>query len=173
VLVVGSVLMTLTLSRLLHQNPGFRTDQLISFDLPQPPADPSGNPAGFMAKQAGHIKEIVEKVRQMPGVADVTVSDHGVLKGMMMMMGGLDVDGAIPPSSKETRTASARYVYPGYFRMLGIPLVRGREFTEHDSGDAQSTVLVNEAMAREYWGTLDVLGKRISTTSDDKRPGAK
>jgi len=168
VLVVGSVLMTLTLSRLLHQNPGFRTDHLLSLDLPQPPPSVSDNDNNVAKKQASHIKEIVDKIRQIPGVADVTVSDHGVLKGTMMMEGSLEVDGAIPPSPKETRVASARYVYPDYFRMMGIPVVRGREFTERDSGDAQAVVLVNEAMAREYWGTLDVLGKRISTSKDDK-----
>ncbi len=168
ILVVGSVLMTLTLSRLLHQDPGFRTDHLLSFDLPQPPPDPSSNDNSFTKKQASHIKEIVEKIRQIPGVADVTVSDHGILKGMMMMESGLEVDGAIRPSSKETRSASARFVYPDYFRMMGIPVVRGREFTERDSGDTQAVVLVNAAMAREYWGTLDVIGKHISTSKDDK-----
>ena len=168
VLVVGSVLMTLTLSRLLHQDPGFRTDHLLSFDLPQPPPSFSDNDNGFAAKQASHLKEIVEKIRQIPGVADVTVSDHGILKGMMMMEGGLMVDGAIPASSKEARSAGARYVYPNYFRMLGIPTLRGREFTDRDSGDAEAVVVVNAAMAREYWGTLDVLGKRISMSIDGK-----
>ena len=168
VLVVGSVLMTLTLSRLLHQNPGFRTDHLLSFDLPQPPFSDSENIESVMKKQASELREIVEKIQQVPGVAEVTATDHGVLQGMMMMQGGLLVDGAIPPSSKETRTASARYVYPNYFRTMGIPVLRGREFAERDTSGAHAVVLVNEAMAREYWGTLDVLGKRLSASTDDK-----
>jgi predicted permease len=168
VLIVGSVLMTLTLSNLLHQDPGFRTDHLLSFDLPQPPFDESQKPEEFFKKQAAHIKEIVEKIQRVPGVADVTASDHGVLKGMMMMQANLIVDGAIPPSSKEARNASTRYVYPNYFRMMGIPILRGREFTERDSGDAKESVIVNASMAREYWGTLDVLGKRLSASIDDK-----
>ena len=168
VLVVGSVLMTLTLSRLLHQNPGFRADHLLSLDLPQAPPNLSASGTSFVKKQVGQIKEIVEKVRQLPGVAEVTVSDHGVLDGMMMMEGGLVVDGAIPPPSKDTRTAAARYVYPEYFHIMGIPVVRGREFSDRDADGAQGVVLVNEAMAREYWGTLDVLGKRISMSKDDK-----
>jgi len=168
ILVVGSVLMTLTLSRLLHQDPGFRTDHLLSFDLPQPPfADPE-NVESIL--QPGYIRKIVAKIQQIPGVAEVTASDHGVLTGMMMMQGGLIVDGAIPVSSKEARIARARYVYPNYFRIMGIPILRGREFTDLDSGiaTAQRVVLVNAAMAREYWGTLDVLGKRISMSTDDK-----
>jgi putative ABC transport system permease protein len=168
VLVVGSVLMTLTLSRLLHQNPGFRTDHLLSFDLPQPPSGESEKLQDLVKTQASHLREIVGDIQKVPGVAEVTAADHGVLNGMMMMHGGLLVDGAIPPSSKESRTASTRYVYPGYFHVMGISLLRGREFTEHDSGGTQAVVLVNEAMAREYWGTLDVVGKRLSASKDDK-----
>jgi predicted permease len=168
VLVVGSVLMTLTLSRLLHQNPGFRTDHLLSFDLPQPAGVPSEKGKDYVKQQSNHLREIVEKVRTIPGVAEVTTSDHGVLKGMMMQQGGLIVDGAIPTSSKESRNANARYVYPDYFRVMGIPMLRGREFSDRDNGDTDSRVVVNAAMAREYWGTLDVVGRRLSASSDDK-----
>jgi predicted permease len=168
VLVVGSVLMTLTLSRLLHQNPGFRTDHLLSFDLPQPPITGAQRGKEFVQMQSAHVRELVQKIRAIPGVADVTASDHGVLKGMMMQQGGLLVDGAIPASSKEARSANARYVYPDYFHMMGIPMLRGREFAEADSGDTSSKVVVNAAMAREYWGSLDVIGKRLSASQDDK-----
>ncbi|HKV24932.1 MAG TPA: ABC transporter permease [Candidatus Acidoferrum sp.] len=168
VLVVGSVLMTLTLSSLLHQNPGFRTDHLLSLDLPQPPVTSAAEIDTVIKRQVNLVQELVQKVRQIPGVSAVTVSDHGVLSGMMMMEANLLVDGAIPPSSKESRNANARYIYPGYFQMLGIPLLRGREFTDRDVQGTQRAVLVNAAMAREYWGTLDVLGKRISTSTDDK-----
>jgi predicted permease len=168
VLLVGSALMTLTVSRLLHQNPGFRTDHLLSFDLPQPPIAESDNRVAVTKKQSAQFKDIVEKIRLVPGVAAVTASDHGVLAGLTMMMGSLKVDGAIPSTSKEERHAGARYVYPSYFQILGIPVVRGREFTDRDAEGTQPVVLVNEAMAREYWGTIDVLGKRISTSADDK-----
>ena len=64
VLVVGSVLMTLTLSRLLHQNPGFRTDHLLSFDLPQPTGVPSEKGKDYVKQQSNHLREVVEKVRR-------------------------------------------------------------------------------------------------------------
>ncbi len=168
VLIVGSALMTLTLSRLLHQNPGFRTDHLLSFDLPQPAGVPSEKGKDYVKQQSNHLREIVEKVRAIPGVAEVATSDHGVLKGMMMQQGGLVVDGAIPTSSKESRSANARYVYPDYFHVMGISMLRGREFSDRDNGDTDSKVVVNAAMAQEYWGTLDVVGRRLSASSDDK-----
>lgn len=170
VLIVGSVLMTVTLSRLLHQDPGFRTDHLLSFDLPQPPVDygPNTDFKALTRTQAARLQEITAKIQRIPGVSEVTVSDHGVLSGMMEMQGGLVVDGAISASSKETRTANARYVYPDYFRIMSIPVLLGREFTHRDGGNARSVAIVNAAMAREYWGTLDVLGKRISVSLDDQ-----
>jgi putative ABC transport system permease protein len=168
VLVVGSVLMTLTLSRLLHQNPGFRTDHLLSFDLPQPPINDSQAAEALIKKQSNQLREILQKIRQVPGVAEVTASDYGVLKGMMMMQADLAVDGEIPPSSKETRHAATRYVYPDYFRTMNIPVLGGREFNERDSGESKREVIVNEAMAHQYWGTLDVLGKRLSSSTDEK-----
>ena len=170
VLIVGSVLTTLTLSRLLRQEPGFRTDHLLSFDLPQPPVDygPTTDFKALTKAQAARLQETAARIQQVPGVSEVTATDHGVLSGMMEMQGGLLVDGAIPASSKETRTAYARYVYPDYFRMMSIPVLRGREFTNRDSGNAQSVAIVNAAMAREYWGAVDVLGKRISVSTDDQ-----
>jgi len=166
VLIVGSALMTQTVSRLLHQNPGFRTDHLLTFDLPQPVIWNTEEAAREIKKQTERFKNIVEQVQRVPGVAAVTASDHGVLIGMQMMEANLRVDGAIPSTSKVERTASARYIFPLYFRTLGISMLRGREFTERDSGDAPTVAIVNESMAREYWGTLDVVGKRISVSND-------
>ena len=170
VLLVGSVLMTLTLSRLLHQDPGFRTDHLLSFDLPQPPVTDTADAEATMKKQSVRLREMVEKIQKVPGVAEATASDHGVLSGMIMMESDLLVDGAIPASKNETRTANARYIYPGYFHTMAIPVLRGREFSERDttSEKAPGGVVVNAAMAREYWGTLDVVGKRLSASKDDK-----
>jgi predicted permease len=167
VLIVGSTLMTLTVSRLLHQNLGFRTDHLLTLDLPQPPSADPANEAS-MKKQAEQFKNIVELVQRVPGVSAVTASDHGLLKGLTMMQSNLQVDAAIPARAGETRTASARYVFPSYFQTLGTPLVRGREFNERDASGAEAVVVVNESMAREYWGTLNVLGKRISMSVDEK-----
>jgi putative ABC transport system permease protein len=52
--------------------------------------------------------------------------------------------------------------------MLGISIVRGREFDEQDQQGTHKVVMVNEAMARKYWGTLDIVGKRLSVSTDGK-----
>lgn len=168
ILLVGSTLMTLTVSRLLHQNPGFRTDHLLTFDLSQPASLSAEHTKVLVKKHTEQFKRIIEQIQSVPDVAAVAASDHGVLSGMTMMHGNLLVDAAIPPGLHEERHASARYVSPSFFQTLGIPLVRGREFADRDTGETTAVVLVNEAMAREYWGTLDVLGRRISYSTDDQ-----
>jgi predicted permease len=169
VLIVGSTLMTLSVFKLLHQNPGFRTDHLLTFDLPQAPSTGTeSETSAAIGKQFEDFKTIIDMVGHVAGVAAVTASDHGLLIGMSMMQSNLIVDNAIPSRAGETRAASARYVFPSYFDVMGIPLLRGREFTDHDSGPADRVVIVSEAMAREYWGTLDVIGKRLSMSQDEK-----
>ncbi len=104
----------------------------------------------------------------MPGVEEVVASDHGLLNGMMYEHSGLRLEGALPENAAVTEGVVARYISPGYFRMLGMHLVRGREFEEQDARGAHKVALVNETMARRFWGTLDVVGKRLSESTDGK-----
>jgi predicted permease len=67
----------------------------------------------------------------------------------------------MPESSQALRGVQIRHVSPAYFQMLGVPLERGRFFTEHDVPKSEQVMIVNEAMAQKLWGTVDVVGKRI------------
>ncbi len=168
ILLIGSTLMLQTLAHLLHQNPGFRTDHLLTFDLPQPPQWSLKDSDANAAAQIVRLKDTLGRVRRLPGVEDVVASDHGILDGMMYEHSGLQLEGALPEQSAVTESVIARYISPDYFRMLGISLMRGREFAEQDQLGAQKVVMVNEAMARKYWGTLDIVGKRLSVSTDGK-----
>jgi predicted permease len=168
VLLVGSTLMMQTLAHLLHQNPGFRTDHLLTFDLPQPPFVSEKDSGGRAATQVTELKNMLAQVRQLPGLEDVVASDHGILDGMYFEHSGLQLEGALPEQSTVTEGVIARYISPGYFRMLGLPLVRGREFEEQDARAAHKVAVVNETMARRFWGTLDVVGKRLNESTNGK-----
>ena len=168
ILLIGSALMTQTLYNLLHQNPGFRTDHLLSFDLPTPPIydDPG---LAFVQQYVARLKQTVEQVQLVPGAAAVTASDQALLTGTRMMQAGLEAEGALPPKTGEQRYAKARYVYPSYFQTLGMPLLSGRDFTDRDAQGTPRVIIVNEAMARQYWGSTNVLGKHIGMFKDEKR----
>ncbi len=167
ILLIGSTLMMQTLAHLLRQNPGFRTDHLLTFDLPQPPQWKGKDSEGRTAGQIARLKEMLAQVRRLPGV-EVVASDHGILDGMAFEHSGLKLEGALPQYLAVDEGVIERYVSPGYFRMLGISLLRGREFEEQDERGGHKVIVVNEAMARRFWGTLDVVGKRIGVSWEGK-----
>ena len=168
ILLIGSTLMMQTLAHLLRQNPGFRTDHLLTFDLPQPPHWDRKDSEDRAAAQIARLKEMITQVLRLPGVEKVVASDHGLLNGMMYEHAGLKLEGALPEYSAVAEGVVERYISPGYFRVLGISLARGREFEEQDARGAHKVIVVNETMARRFWGTLDVVGKRVSVSTDDK-----
>jgi len=103
-------------------------------------------------------------VRRLPGVEGVVASDHGMLNGMILLHAGVKLEGVPAEKMNVLEGLAARYLTPGYFRLLGISMLRGREFEEHDSQTTQKVIVVNEAMARKFWGTLDIVGKRVSVS---------
>jgi putative ABC transport system permease protein len=166
ILLIGSTLMMQTLAHLLRQNPGFRTDHLLTFDLPQPSQRSRKDSEERAAAQIARMQDMLAQVRRLPGVEEAVASDHGMLDGMYFEHSGLKLEGALPEYSAPAEGLVERYISPGYFRMLGISLVRGREFEEQDQRGTHRVVI--EAMARKFWGTLDVVGKRIGVSTDGK-----
>jgi putative ABC transport system permease protein len=116
--------------------------------------------------QIARMKEILTQVKSVPGVTDAVGSDHGILNGMMFSHAGLKLEGSLPGKSVSSEGVVSRYLSPEYFRLLGVPILSGREFTEYDSLGKRPVFVVNEVMARKFWGTVDVLGKRMSASQD-------
>jgi putative ABC transport system permease protein len=171
ILLVGSALTVRTVTKLLHQEAGFRTDHLLTFDLPEVGVDLESEPTEKrIAEDRERLERVFAQIARVPGVLAVTAASHDVLGGTSMMMSGFQVQGALPERPDSERQAIARYVDPSYFATLGIPLARGRDFTPRVGDKMPSEIIVNEAMAKEYWGTLDVIGKHVSCsqTSDGK-----
>jgi putative ABC transport system permease protein len=170
ILLIGAGLMFQSFSRLLRVNPGMRTDHLLTFDLPTSAFDPGMSAAqmeSVATQGTEHLRETLARIGSIPGVEGVAATDHEVLGGTASMQGGLRIDGALPSKSAD-RMAYARYISPSFLQVLDISLLRGRNFTDRDTRGAPKVVLVNETMARQYWGSLDVLGRRLSVDSDDK-----
>jgi putative ABC transport system permease protein len=73
----------------------------------------------------------------------------------------LIVEGAPPPRAGESRAVDWRVATPEYFRTMGIPLLRGRGFTEQDRYGTAAVAIVNRALARSYFGSEEPVGKRV------------
>ena len=172
VLLAGSTLMVQTLAHLLRQNPGFRTENVLTFDLPQSsmPTPVLRPDDALVDQQTQQLQEISDLVRQLPGVTDVATADHGVLNGMRYVHSGLQLENVSDEALSDQHVLE-RYVSPAYFRILGVPLLRGRPFNERDARNATKVIIINESMARKFWGSLEVLGKHVNITINGKGSG--
>ena len=160
VLLVGAGLLLRSFSTLTRVPPGFDPENLLVVNLPLSPqryADSSLRTAA--------IDRLIERVRELPGVKGAAVTTG-------LPMGGQGVTihfnrAAFPPKRPEDYVmAGFRAVTPGYFEIIGVPLRRGRTFTEHDREGAPRVVAINESMARQFFQDVDPLGQRIQLGSD-------
>jgi predicted permease len=110
--------------------------------------------------RADFLQQVAERVRMLPGaqsaswVTDLPMSDN--TDGL-----GFSIVGQ-PDAPGTQRSASFNVVGPGYFKTLHIPLIRGRDFTDHDTDTAPGVVLINQVMVRRFWPEEDPLGKQIT-----------
>jgi putative ABC transport system permease protein len=157
VLLVGAGLMTRSLQQLQSVSPGFSAGQALSMEVSLPTARyPEGDQMPF-------YQQLEERVRAIPGVLDVGAANILPLSNNYDSR-GIQVEDDPKPDG-QAPGPQARSVTPGYFPAMGIPLIAGRNFDARDTEDRQRVVIINEAMARAYWGAADVIGKRITFNS--------
>jgi predicted permease len=138
VLLVGCGLLLRALWRVQNVDPGFRTAGVLTLRtaLPLPRYGPTASRAQFYAR-------VLSEVRALPGVSDAAY------------VSGLAQDpGALPP-------ASARFVTPGFFATLGIPLRAGRDVRDSDTRDSPFVAVVSESLAERHWPGQDPIGRHF------------
>jgi predicted permease len=159
VLLIGAGLMLRSFVNLLRTDPGFRAEHVLTagIALPDEHYKPAQAPLFY--------RRLVTNLSSVAGVRAVGVGTDLPWTGYDDNFGGFTIEGKKPPAHEEFH---ARYhvAGPDYFRALGIPLVRGRFFTDGDSTDARLALIINQSMARRYWPNEDAVGKRI--TFEDK-----
>jgi putative ABC transport system permease protein len=97
------------------------------------------------------------------GTATVT---SGLVENLELMMAPLVAEGAEGTQGEEPRLLFSRGVSPGYFRVLGIPLLQGREFEERDGRGTEPAVIVNSSLAKQYFAGTDPVGRRLKIGSE-------
>lgn len=102
-----------------------------------------------------------ERLESLPIVESASVTNAlPVVRANARFKFKINIEGYEPRAGEDMK-AGLTFVGPDYFRTTGISLVRGREVTETDTVGSPKVVLVNEALARRFWGTTDVVGKRL------------
>jgi predicted permease len=153
-LLVGAGLFARSLFNLMHVDPGFRTERLLTFAI-----DPRLN--GYTKERGfAFYQDLQQRLAGLPGVAAVGAANPGPLTGSNR---GSDVSvEGYQAREDEDVHVSRHTVSPGYFSTLGIPIVRGREVTERDLPSPEKVVVVNEAFVKRFFGDGDPLGRHMS-----------
>jgi len=155
VLLTGAGLLIKSFARLTAVDPGFRAENVLTMGVPlSRPRHPE--PRHWRA----FFEQALERIRALPGVR------YAAATSLLPMSGSnatwtFSIEGRPEPPPGRFPSAGYRNVTPDYFRAMGIPLVRGRHFTEQDREGAPFVVIINETMARQYWPNEDPVGKRI------------
>jgi len=153
-LLVSAALLLRTLQNLRAFDTGFGKENVLLASV---------NPAlnGYSKERtAAFYDELLAKTRALPGVRFASLASDSPISG------GWDQNGIVvegyTPREGERMTSDATYVSSDYFKSLEIPLLTGRDFAERDRLGAPRVVIVNEKMAKHYFGnTSNALGKRI------------
>jgi len=108
---------------------------------------------------AGVARELLERVRALPGVQHATMADRAPGPGGMSF-GGITVPGVTPPSG-EYFFANWTIVDRDYFATLGIPVLAGRDFRADDAPNAARVAILGESAARRFWPGADPVGRTL------------
>jgi putative ABC transport system permease protein len=154
ILLAGAGLMIRTVIALEKVDPGFDPHHVLSMVIGAAEIEHTG-PFYQLA---------LEKISALPGVQSVSGINHLPLAGDQWGQ-SFHVQGRPLEAPGEAPGATYRAVFPGYFRTMGIPLLRGRDLGESDDSREYGVVVINDYMARRYWPGDDPIGKRI--TFDD------
>ena len=156
VLLAGAGLLIRSFNRLASLNPGVDTTNVLALDLPMPLTEFTNSTA-----LTNYLREVTQKVKSVPGVRDVAITDkppmEGFANGAPFLIEGRNYDPYSPP------VCGFKVVGPGYFDTVGMRLLKGRSLNESDVAGAVPVTVINETMAKTYFqGKFeDAIGKRI------------
>jgi predicted permease len=177
VLVVGAGLLGRSLMKVLAVTPGFRVEKIVTMDVSLPRVNWSDWKS--KAGQGIFYANLLDRLRQIPGVQAVGAAigipmDGGLPNGLFALM----TPDEVPENPKnldslarqfdllfqrKERLGEADYCAAtgGYFRTLGIPLLRGRMFDQRDGPDSPHVALISDSLARQRWPGQDPIGHTI------------
>jgi predicted permease len=154
VLLTGAGLMMRTFVSLLRVDPGFRAEDVLTLRITAPAGRyPDGGAIDRF------YSEVLRRIRAVPGVRSAGAARLLPLASTMGDSFFRPV--GYEPAPNESTQGDWQWATPGYLETMGIPLLAGRAFDERDRRDAQPVVMVNEVVARRYWGSESPIGRAV------------
>ena len=156
VLLIGAGLAIKSFVKLRQVDLGFNPENVLTAHLAL-----QGAKYSRPQQRREFYQQLLERLEGSPGVQ----AAGGVLLRPLEGPAGWDrpfrIDGQTPEDAKQNPFANFEVVSPGYFRAMGIPLVKGRDFTNQDNEQSPGVAIISAGMARRYWPNEDPLGKRL------------
>ncbi len=152
ILLIGCGLLVRTFANLLAVNPGFDPRHMLALQI-----STKGSQYSSMPALAAYYRELTARIEAIPGVQSAAV----VAAGSPLERGGNDNPGVFVHGELQHPSVDYREITPGYFRTLGVPIVRGRPFTEADSSGAAKVVIVNAEFARQHFRNQNPVGQHL------------
>ena len=162
-LLVGAGLLARTVQRLTAEDPGFRAPQVVTAGIQL-----TGSAYASWAQVEQFHSALVQSLQQHQGIEAAGASNFLPLTPgwrIPFLIRGLPT----PPRGDEP-TAQYHSVSEGYFEALGVPLLRGRLFDAHDTAQSRGVVVINQALARRYFGDVDPVGRTLASLTTNIGP---
>jgi putative ABC transport system permease protein len=154
-LLSGAGLLVKSFMRLQEIDPGFKPDSVLTVRVALP-----GNRYIQPEQIRTFFRDLIDRIAHLPGVQSA-----GAINGLPLSGNGgsgtTTVDTTAVPADKAAPEADWRVVTPGFMETMGMQLVSGRFFNDHDTDTSEPVAVIDETMARTYWPNEDAVGKRI------------
>ena len=170
VLMVAAGLLLRSFWDLFQVQPGFNPDRVMAIQTWLPgPNDPTTDPYQTATQETILLREILRRSRTLPGVEEAAIGDvaalplgHSHLSRLPLIREGIETN------DNQAPVIVSPIVSPEYFHVLGMPLLRGRLFSDQDLEHTPQVAVINQAAARTYWPNQDPLGKRVRLRLDTR-----
>jgi putative ABC transport system permease protein len=156
VLLAGAGLLVQTFQNLRHVDLGYDPQRLLTFELSHP-----RNKYRQPAERRELYRSLVEGIRALPGVEASAMVLLRPLWGEVGLDWPFRVEGQTEAEGHRNPALNLEVVTPDYFRVMRIPVLRGRGFDSRDAGDAPVAIVVSRTLAERYWPGQDPIGKRV------------
>jgi predicted permease len=164
ILLVAAGLLMQNVIRLQRTDPGLRPDHVLVMDVTLPRAK-----YHKPQQRAAFYRDALDRVRSLPGVRYVGAVNDLPFRGWTGFT--FTIEGHRTPTPGEVPEALERIASPDYFHAMGIPVLKGRAFTDGEGPSTMPVVMVNAALARRYFPGEDPVGRRLRPGGPDE-PGA-
>lgn len=162
-LIVGAGLMIRTVARIARVDVGFEPRSLT---VGRVALDPKHYPSS--SNQIAFYSALLEKLRTQPAVVSATAASHFCNYDPSGWCMGADVRVPGRPVSEYKMGGSETAVMPGFFAAIGMPIIRGRDFTDHEG---EPVIVIDETFARTFFSGEDPIGKQVELVSTAQRTG--